>query len=75
MKQEVTIPLPGTATTKYDVEIDPIRAHMVGLVISYISESTWSLSISLGGLIASKTGYFYDEFDYFIKNKRSVVAA
>jgi len=52
----------GTAKRTYDLELESVKAQMLGLNITYISSDSFSVSLSAGGLLTSSTGCYNEKF-------------
>ncbi|HON77774.1 MAG TPA: hypothetical protein PK544_04735 [Spirochaetota bacterium] len=73
--QTVTIPIPGTISRDFDLSIDRINAKMIGLTATLLSEKSWSISASIGGILTSSTGWYNEHFLDGLKMKSIVIAA
>ncbi len=62
VRQDITFPFPQTLSGDFDLELDPVQAGMVGLSLTFLSGSSWSISLSVGGYLASSSGYYNDIF-------------
>lgn len=59
--QENPFPLPALSED-IDLELDPVQAGMLGLSLTFLGGSSWSISVSVGGYLASSSGYYNDIF-------------
>ncbi len=58
MKSKITMTGIGLPVPQdYKFEVDPVSAGMLGLNIGLVSDSGYSISIALGSMLTSLTGY------------------
>lgn len=57
-----------------DFKLDPVAASMLGLNITYVTDSSFSISISAGGYLTSSSGFYNDAFLDGLRMKSVVIA-
>lgn len=61
-------------TPQETIEIDPVNASLVGLCITFISKKRLSVSLSVGGILSSSSGFYNDTFLDGLRMKSVVLA-
>lgn len=57
-----------------DFRLDPVAASMLGLNITYVADSSFSISISTGGYLSSSSGFYNDAFLDGLRMRSIVIA-
>jgi hypothetical protein len=57
-----------------DFKLDPVSASMLGLNITYVTDRSFSISISAGGYLSSSSGFYNDKFLDGLRMKSVVIA-
>lgn len=55
-------------------KLDPVNASMFGLNVTYVTDSSFSISISAGGYLTSSSGFYNDAFLDGLRMKSVVIA-
>ncbi len=66
---------PFTYNADYTLTVDRVNRGMVGLALTLLSSRHWSISVSVGGILTSSTGWYNRHFLDGLTMKSIVVAA